>query len=433
MKLPHVRPPHIHPPDLRPALHSSLVYAYAALKWLPAAGLVGLAGGALGAVFHHAIAWAAAFRLGHVWVLWLLPVGSVLIVLLYQGLRLPLDMGTNLIIEAVHSQKRIPFLLIPAILLGTVATHFFGGSAGREGAALQLGGSLAFGIAGILGVKDKEDRHLLILCGMASVFSALFGTPVTAAVFVLEVISVGRFFYSGMLPCLTASVVAYGLSRLTGGEVVRMSISLPGGVTAPLVLGTAVLAAACALMSIVFCVAIHRTGHYTAQWFKSPYLRGLILGCVLLGLTLLVGNQTYNGAGMDMVERAVAGEHVDWYAFALKMLFTAVTLAAGYKGGEIVPTFFVGAAFGAAVGPLLGLPAGYSAAIGMVALFCGVVNCPFASIFLSVEIFGGEYLIPFALTCALSYILSGYFGLYSSQHILRSKVGTELIDREVSD
>jgi H+/Cl- antiporter ClcA len=144
---------------------------------------------------------------------------------------------------------------------------------------------------------------------------------------------------------------------------------------------------------------------------------------------MLSGTRTYNGAGMDFVERAVAGEGVDWYAFLLKLIFTAVTLAAGYKGGEIVPTFFVGAAFGAVVGPLLGLNASFAAAIGMIGMFCGVVNCPFAALFLAIEIFGGACLVPFAVTCALCYVFSGYFGLYSSQHILRSKVGTELIDR----
>ena len=405
----------------------ALEYALAAVRWIPVAMLIGLICGAVGAGFHHAIRLASGFRASHDWVIFLLPVGAVVIALLYRVLRLGSDVGTDLVLEAVRSEKQIPPLLAPAMLFSTVLTQFVGGSAGREGAALQIGGSLAGGIARLLRVKE-ENQHLLILCGMAAVFAALFGTPVGAAVFVLEVASVGRFLYSALVPCLCASLTAAELSKALHGEVVRMT--LPAlDVDTLLTLQTAALAILCALLSIVFCLVVHQTGHLAARTLKNQYLRALLIGAALLGLTLLSGTRTYNGAGMDFVERAVAGEGVDWYAFLLKLLFTAVTLAAGYKGGEIVPTFFVGAAFGAAVGPLLGLNASLAAAIGMVGMFCGVVNCPFAALFLAVEIFGGAYLVPFAVTCALCYVFSGYFGLYSSQHILRSKVGTELIDR----
>ena len=410
------------------ALRSAVQYAFAAVRWLPAAAIVGLLGGAVGAAFHHGVRLATAFRNAHDWVIFLLPVGAIVIALLYRALRLAPDVGTNLVLEAVRSEKQVPLLLAPAMFVSTVLTQFVGGSAGREGAALQIGGSLAVGAAKLLRIRE-EHHNLLILCGMAAVFSALFGTPVAAAIFVLEVASVGRFLYSALVPCLCASLTAAGVARLLQGEVVRMGLHLPGEIGAVFTLQTAALAVLCAIMSIVFCLAVHRTGILAAKYLKSPYLRAFVLGAALLGLTLLSGVRTFNGAGMDFVERAVAGERVDWYAFLLKLVFTAVTLAAGYKGGEIVPTFFVGAAFGAAVGPLLGLDPGFSAAIGMIGMFCGVVNCPFAALFLAMEVFGGAGLVPFAVTCALCYVFSGYFGLYSSQHILRSKVGSELIDR----
>ncbi len=410
------------------ALRSAAQYAFAAVRWLPAAAIVGLLGGAVGAAFHHGVRLAPAFRNAHDWVIFLLPVGAIVIALLYRALRLAPDVGTNLVLEAVRSEKQVPLLLAPAMFVSTVLTQFVGGSAGREGAALQIGGSLAVGAAKLLRIRE-EHHNLLILCGMAAVFSALFGTPVAAAIFVLEVASVGRFLYSALVPCLCASLTAAGVARLLQGEVVRMGLHLPGEIGAVFTLQTAALAVLCAIMSIVFCLAVHRAGILAAKYLKSPYLRALVLGAALLGLTLLSGVRTFNGAGMDFVERAVAGEKVDWYAFLLKLVFTAVTLAAGYRGGEIVPTFFVGAAFGAAVGPLLGLDPGFSAAIGMIGMFCGVVNCPFAALFLAMEVFGGAGLVPFAVTCALCYVFSGYFGLYSSQHILRSKVGSELIDR----
>ena len=408
-------------------VRQAAAYAFAAVRWLPAAVLIGLVCGAVGAAFHHGIRLASAYRAGHDWVIFLLPVGAAVITLLYRALRLAPDVGTNLVLEAVRSEKQVPPALAPAMFIATVLTQFVGGSAGREGAALQIGGSLAGGIARLLRIRE-ENRHLLILCGMAAVFSALFGTPVGAAVFVLEVASVGRFLYSALVPTLCASLTAAEVARLLQGEVMRMALP-HAPITAVLTLQTAALAVACAILSIVFCVAVHRTGHLAERFLKNPYLRAVVLGAALLGLTLLSGGRSFNGAGMDFVERAVAGEAVPWYAFVLKLVFTAVTLAAGYKGGEIVPTFFVGAAFGAVAGPLVGLPASYAAAIGMVGMFCGVVNCPFAALFLAIEIFGGEYLLPFAVTCALCYVFSGYFGLYSSQQILRSKVGSELIDR----
>ena len=409
-------------------LHAAARYALAAVRWLPAAVLIGLLGGAVGAAFHHGIRLAAGFRASHDWVICLLPVGAVLIVLLYRALRLGADAGTNLVLEAVRSDRKVPPLLAPAMFLATVLTQFVGGSAGREGAALQIGGALAGGVVRLFRIKGEENGQLLVLCGMAATFSALFGTPVAAAVFVLEVASVGRFVYSALVPTLCASVTAAQLARVLHGEAVRLAVSA-GEAGTLLIVQTAALAVFCALLSIVFCVAVHQTGHLAGKFLNNQYLRALVLGALLLGLTILSGSRVYNGAGMDFVALAVAGEGVDWYAFLLKLIFTAITLAAGYKGGEIVPTFFVGAAFGAVVGPLLGLDPGYAAAIGMIGMFCGVVNCPFASLFLAMEVFGGAQLVPFAVTCALCYVFSGYFGLYSSQHILRSKVGRERIDR----
>lgn len=355
--------------------------------------------------------------------------GSVAIALLYRLFRLAPDAGTNLVIEAVRDESRVPVLLDQAMFLSTLLTQLLGGSAGREGAAPQIGGGLTGVLARLFRVKE-EHYHLLNLCGMAAVFSALFGTPV-AAVFVLEVASVGHFHYSALLPCVCASATAGWLSRQLGGEVMRLSFPALGETGALLGLQTAALAVLCALLSIGFCVAVHGCDELAGRYLKNSYVRALALGAAVLALTLLSGTRLYNGASMALIERAVAGEGVDWYAFALKTLFTALTLAAGYKGGEIVPTFFVGAAFGATVGPLLGMNPGFAAAVGMVGMFCGVVNCPFASLFLAVELFGGTQLIPFALTCVISYVFSGYFGLYSRQHILRSKVGTELIDRYV--
>ena len=231
------------------AAKSAALYALAAVRWLPAAALIGLLCGLVGAAFHHGIALASGFRAQHGWVIWLLPVGAVVIALLYRAMRLGPDAGTNLVLEAVRSEKQVPLLLAPAMFVATVLTQFVGGSAGREGAALQIGGSLAQGVAKLLRVKE-ENCHLLVLCGMAAVFSALFGTPVAAAVFVLEVASVGRFLYSALVPTLCASLTAGAVARALHSEVVRMALTVPGEAGVVFTLRTAVLAVACALLSI---------------------------------------------------------------------------------------------------------------------------------------------------------------------------------------
>ena len=180
-------------------------------------------------------------------------------------------------------------------------------------------------------------------------------------------------------------------------------------------------------MSILFCQGLHRTERLAEKYLKNPWLRAVVGGCIVIVLTKLVGTGDYNGAGMDVIERAVAGEASGW-AWVLKLLFTAVTIGLGFKGGEVVPSFFVGATFGCVAGSLLGLPPGFAAAVGLVAVFCGAVNCPIASVILSIELFGSGGLLYFAMACAVSYLLSGYCGLYSSQTILYSKLRAEFIN-----
>lgn len=409
-------------------LRRVFLYTVAALKWLPAAALTGLAGGAVCAGLHIGIRYATIFRTEHGYVTWMLPVGAVLILLWYKLLRIHPTVGTNRAIDAANDiSKDVPPALVPAIFGATVLTQFAGGSAGRAGAALQIGGGLGYNL-GKLFRLNAHTRQLLVLCGMSAVFSALFGTPIGAVMFVLEVLAVGRFRYGALVPCITASLVAYFLNVLCGTEQRGLTIAAPEGDTLVMFFQTAAFGILCALVSILFVVTVHRCEHYAGKLLKNTYLRALVLGCVLLGMTLLSGGQKYNGAGMDYVTYTVESGGAIWYDFLLKLLFTAVTLAAGYKGGEIAPTFFVGATFGAAAAPLLGMNASLGAALGMIAVFCGVTNCPIASVVLAVEFFGGGHLPLFALACGLSYVFSGYFGLYRSQRILHSKVGHDEID-----
>lgn len=411
--------------DLKQEAKTILQFAQTFVKWLIIAGVTGGIGGVVGSLFHLSVTWAAGMRAAYPWLLWLLPVGGLFIAGIYHMARMENE-NTNAIIDSIHFGDKVPLLLVPCIYLGTVVTHLFGGSAGREGAALQIGGSLGCYI-GRLFRLDEKDMRLATLCGMSAVFAALFGTPLTATLFALEVISVGVIYYSALVPCIVASLVAYGISIAFGIAPTRFSIVVEPVYT-EMLLKVAVLAIACSVMSIVFCVTMHSTEHFLAKKIPNGYLRIALGGAAVVALTLLVGTGDYNGAGMDVIRRALERGSAAPTAFFWKLVFTAITIGCGFKGGEVVPTFFIGTTLGCVLGPLLGIPAGFAAALGLVCVFCGAVNCPIASIVLSVELFGSTELIYFALACGIAYMLSGYSGLYSSQKIMYSKLKAEFIN-----
>ena len=398
-------------------------YAVTLLKWMVLGGVIGLVGGIIGSLFHIGVDTATQARLAHPWVLYLMPVGGLAIVGLYRLTKTE-GKGTNDIIASVHFGEQVPGLLVPVIFVSTVITHLCGGSAGREGAALQIGGGIGYQAGRLLRLGEK-DLPLATLCGMSGVFAALFGTPLTATVFALEVISVGVLYYAGLVPCLTAALTGYLVSVLMGVPPTRFTVTVPGLEVRTMLL-VMVLALLCAVVSILFCRGLHGVEHLLKRTLKNPYLRVAVGAAVLIGLTLLT-NGDYNGAGMEVIGRAIAGQADPW-AWVWKLLFTAITIGCGFKGGEVVPSFFVGAAFGCVAAGWLGLPAGVGAAMGVVSVFCGAVNCPLASIILSVELFGSGDLLYFAMACSISYLISGYCGLYSSQTILYSKLRAEFIN-----
>lgn len=398
-------------------------YAVTLLKWMVLGGVIGLVGGIIGSLFHIGVDTATQVRLAHSWVLYLMPVGGLAIVGLYRLTKTE-GKGTNDVIASVHFGEQVPGLLVPVIFVSTVITHLCGGSAGREGAALQIGGGIGYQAGRLLRLGEK-DLPLATLCGMSGVFAALFGTPLTATVFALEVISVGVLYYAGLVPCLTAALTGYLVSVFMGVPPTRFTVTVPGLEVRTMLL-VMVLALLCAVVSILFCRGLHEVEHLLKRTLKNPYLRVAVGAAVLIGLTLLT-NGDYNGAGMEVISRAIAGQADPW-AWVWKLLFTAITIGCGFKGGEVVPSFFVGAAFGCVAAGWLGLPAGFGAAMGLVSVFCGAVNCPLASIILSVELFGSGDLLYFAMACSISYLISGYCGLYSSQTILYSKLRAEFIN-----
>ena len=409
---------------IRTALRRWGLYVRTFIKWTAAAAVIGAACGLVGTLFHFGVHEVTAFRGTHPWVLYLLPLAGLVIVGFYK-LTGTDGLGTDDIIDAVHQGKLLPILLLPAIFFGTILTHLCGGSAGREGAALQMGGTIGQYLGRHFQLDDR-DLRVATLAGMAAFFSALFGTPLAATVFAIMVISIGVIYHVALYPSLLAALVAYGVSIYLGVEPTRFAVSVPEQ-TVGIFVRVALLGVLCALVSILFCQVMHGAGHLMKR-IRNPWLRVVCGGAAIIVLTLIFGTD-YNGAGMEIVTAAVEqGTVAVPWAFLLKLIFTAITLAAGFKGGEVVPSFFVGATFGCAAAPLLGLPAGFGAAVGLAAVFCGVTNCPLASTLLAVELFGAEGLLYFALACCLSYMLSGYQGLYSSQTILYSKLKAQFIN-----
>ncbi len=398
------------------------------IRWVIFAILSGLIVGGIGTLFYFGMYLVTLTRTKNPWLIFLLPVSGLVIVGCYRLLHDEKDTGTNLVLSAIHSDEELPLRMAPLIFLSTLITHLFGGSAGREGAALQLGGSIGNGL-GKLFCFDDKDKHIMIMCGMSAAFSALFGTPMAAAVFSMEVVSVGVMYYAALVPCVISSLVASMVARYFGvSQELFLIEKIPTFQFLPAV-KISVLAILCAGVSILFCIMLHSSDHLYKRFFKNAYIRIFVGGCLVIALTLLVGDQTYNGAGMNMIEQYMQGQ-VPPEAFILKMLFTAVTLGAGFKGGEIVPSFFTGAAFGCLFGNILGFSPSLCTAVGMTAVFCGVTNCPITALLISFELFGYDAMPYFLLAVAFSYMLSGYYGLYSSQKIIYSKYKTNYINRK---
>ena len=405
---------------MRKQFLASFTYVKTFFKWIAISLFVGIAGGVVGSFFHKCIDFATEMRQESAWIIYFLPLAGVLITGLYALTKTCVD--TNRVIESVRGNQNVPWYMAPLVFVGTVITHLCGGSAGREGAALQLGGSIGYNLGKCFRLSES-DLHIIVMSGMSAVFAALFGTPLTAMFFALEVTSVGIMYYAGLLPCIISALTAAFIAKLAGLHAVCFDAVVFPEFSVELALKTAVLATLCAVVCILFCTALHRCEQYSEKLIKNKYIRSFAGGALVVLLTVLLGTYDYNGAGMDVIERAMSGT-ANWEAFALKIIFTAITIAAGFKGGEIVPAFFVGCVAGA----FLGLEPGFAAAVGFIALFCGVVNCPVASVMLAFEVFGADSVPILVLVCGITYMMSGYCGLYTSQKIIYSKLEAKYVN-----
>jgi H+/Cl- antiporter ClcA len=413
-------------------------HALSVLRWTLLLAPMAVMVGTLCAAFLWSLDAATRARFDHPWLLYLLPLGGAAIALLYHRLGRSVEAGNNLIVEQIHEPGGgVPLRMAPLVFLGTIATHLFGGSAGREGTAVQLGGSLASAVASRFRL-DPPSVRILLMAGVAAGFGAVFGTPLAGAVFALEVLAVGRIEYAGIVPCLLAALVGDWTCHAWGIHHTPYHIAITGDGGGALLVEPLLLAKA-ALAGVLFGVAglaFAEANHVLGGFLKAriPYgpARAALGGVLVIALVWIVGTRGYLGLG---VWSAIPGDPtitgfftgpVDRWSWVLKMLFTVVTLSAGFKGGEVTPLFFIGAALGNALGGLLGAPIDLFAGLGFVAVFAGAANTPLACTIMGIELFGAAHAVPIAVACFVAYICSGHNGIYLSQRIAVPKRASRL-------
>ncbi|QDT54297.1 putative voltage-gated ClC-type chloride channel ClcB [Caulifigura coniformis] len=409
------------------------------LRWVLITLPVGIAVGSACALFLWSLDQATQLRFAHPWLLAGLPLAGFAIGLLYQSFGQSVEAGNNLIVDEIHQPGGgVPLRMAPLILVSTVVTHLFGGSAGREGTAVQMGGSLASGMARLLPGLEPHDVRRLLMAGVAAGFGGVFGTPVAGAIFAMEVLSMGRMTYAAFFPCLVGAIASDQVCALWGVghthyRVASLLSADPARHVAPfdlrILLLTTLAGAAFGLTSLFFAELVHGLQALFRKFVRSALFRPVMGGLIVIAMTWAIGRRDYLGLGVTspdpnavtIVSCFQSGGATTW-SWLWKSLFTAVTLSSGFKGGEVTPLFFIGAALGNTLAGLFGVPVDLFAALGFVAVFAGATNTPIACTVMAIELFGGEYTLYYATACLMAYLFSGHTGIYLSQRIGTPKV-----------
>lgn len=390
------------------------------IKWLCISFVVGILAGTASAALLASLEWATKVRESHLWIIALLPLGGLLSGWIYHRFGRSIEGGNNLILEEVHNPKDIiPLRMAVMVLIGTVLTHLFGGSAGREGTAIQMGASLADQLTKLLRFGNA-DRRILLMTGMSAGFGSVFGIPISGTLFGLEVLAIGKFSYDAIFPCLIASVVGNRVTLLWGLRHPTYQIPFVPDITLAGLLSAIVAGAICGIVAMFFAQLTHQISHFFKAHISYPPIRPVIGGALVALIVWVSGTTKYIGLGVPTIVDSFLTQQNPW-DFAAKVGLTALTLGAGFKGGEVTPLFFIGATLGNAISLFLGLPMPLLAGMGLAAVFAGAANTPLASTLMAFELFGHEAGVYAGIACVVSYIFSGHTGIYSSQHIGLSK------------
>lgn len=389
---------------------------YFLLKWMTLSTVVGMLVGSASAILLISLEWAASTRESNLWIIWLLPIGGLVSGLMYHHLGKRSEKGNNLIIEeSLKPSKIIPILMAPLVLIGTIITHLLGGSAGREGTAVQMGGSIADQFSRFFKI-DSGDRKILLVMGISAGFASVFGTPLAGSVFALEVLILGRMRYEAIIPSFLVAIVANYACDLWPIHHTHYSIPSTPELT-PLNMLWAILAGIIfGLTALLFSKSTHSWGKLFKTKIHYPPMRPFIGGAVVALAVYLIGTTKYIGLGVPTIVESFNAE-MNPYDFLVKILFTSFTLGAGFKGGEVTPLFYIGATLGNALIWFVPLPMPLLAGMGFVAVFSGATNTPIACTLMGIELFGAESGVYIAIACVVAYLFSGHSGIYASQMI----------------
>lgn len=401
------------------------------LKWIFICAILGAIVGSVSAFFLVSLDWATNWRESHLWIIALLPIGGFIIGLSYHLYGDSVVKGNNLLLEEFHSPKKIiPFRMAPLVLFGTILTHLFGGSAGREGTAVQIGGAIADRFTKVFNLS-KRDRQIMLIAGISAGFASVFGTPLAGGIFALEVLVLGRIRLDAIIPSFLSAVLANYFCEFWNVSHTHYHITSVAEMNPVNLLWSLLAGIIFGLVAMLFSKSTHFWGNLFKKNINYPPLRPVIGGVVLAIVIYFMGTTKYIGLGIPTIVDAFS-ENLNSYDFLLKVLFTSFTLGAGFKGGEVTPLFFIGATLGNVLVWFIPLPMSMLAGMGFVAVFAGATNTPIACTIMGIELFGIEAGVFIAIACSTAYLFSGHSGVYSSQIIGSPKNSKYLREKGMS-